>query len=65
MFILTHQQQTGFENIGEKEETARNEQFLRFPQSFLLNQKIVSLFVSIFDILSYLLQNWKSLKLAY
>ena len=35
-----------------KEEIARNEQFLLFPQRFLLNQKIVSLFVNIFEIIS-------------
>ena len=35
----THQQQTAFENIVGKEEIARNEQFLLFPQCFLLNQK--------------------------
>ena len=35
-----------------KEEIARNEQFLLFTQCFLLNQKIVSLFVNIFDIIS-------------
>ena len=35
-----HQQQTTFENIVRKEEIARNEQFLLFPQCFLLNQKI-------------------------
>ena len=46
-----HQLQTAFENIVEKEEIARNEQFLLFPQCFLLNQKIVSPFVNIFDIL--------------
>ena len=50
--ILTHQQQTAFENIEGKEEIARNEQFLLFPQCFLLNQKIVSPFVNIFDIIS-------------
>ena len=32
-----------------KGEIARNEQFLLFPQRFLLNQKIVSPFVNIFD----------------
>ena len=37
-----HQRQTAFENIMGKEEIARNEQFLLFPQCFLLNQKIVS-----------------------
>ena len=31
----------------EKEEIARNEQFLLFPQGFLLNQMIVSLFFHI------------------
>ena len=36
----------------EKEEIAHNEQFLLFPQCFLLNQKIVSPFVNIFDIIS-------------
>ena len=41
LLILTHQQQTAFENIVGKEEIARNEQFLLFPQCFLLNQIIV------------------------
>ena len=45
-------QQTAFGNIVGKEEIARNEQFLLFPQCFLLNQEIVSPFVNIFDILS-------------
>ena len=35
-----------------KEEIARNEQFLLFPQCFLLNQKIVYLFGNISDIIS-------------
>ena len=47
-----HQQQTAFENIVGKGEIAYNEQFLLFPQYFLLNQMIVSPFVSIFDIIS-------------
>ena len=47
-----HQQRTAFENIVGKEEIAQNKQFLLFPQCFLLNQKIVSPFVSIFDIIS-------------
>ena len=47
ILILTHQQQTAFENIVGKEEIARNEQFLRFPQCFLLNQKIITPFVNI------------------
>ena len=50
--ILTHQQKTAFENIVVKEEIARNEQFLLFPQCFLLNQKTVSPFVNIFDIVA-------------
>ena len=32
--------------------TSNNEQFLLFPQSFLLNHMIVSSFVHIFDIIS-------------
>ena len=52
MLILTHQQQTAFENILGKEEIARDEQFLLFPQCVLLNQKIVSPFVNIHEILS-------------
>ena len=47
-----HQQQTAFENIVGKGEIARNEQFLLFPQCFLLNQIIVSPFPHIFDISS-------------
>ena len=45
-----HQQQTAFENILGKEEIARNEQFLLFPQCFRLNQKIVSPSVNTYDI---------------
>ena len=48
MLMLTHQQETAFENIVGKEEIARNEQFLLFPQCFLLNQIIVSPFFHIF-----------------
>ena len=47
-----HQQQTAFENIVGKGEIAHNEQFLLFPQCFLLNQITVTLFVHIFDIIS-------------
>ena len=47
-----HQQQTAFENILGKREIARNEQFLLFPQCFLLNQIAISPFVQIFDIIS-------------
>ena len=49
-----HQQQTAFKNIVGKGEIARNEQFLLFPQCFLLNQIIVSPFIHTFDII-YLL----------
>ena len=52
MLILTHQQQTAFENIEGKEEIACNKQFLLFPQCFLLNQKLVSPFVNIYGIIS-------------
>ena len=42
-----------FENIvGKRKKIARNEQFLLFPQCFLLNQIFVSLLVYIFDIIS-------------
>ena len=53
-----HQQQTAFENIVGKEEIACNEQFL-FPQCFLLNQKIVSPYVNIYESYLYLLLYWK------
>ena len=43
-----HQQQTAFEKIVGKED----EQFLLFPQCFLLNQILVHHFVHIFDIIS-------------
>ena len=46
-----HQQQTAFENIMGKKEIACKEQFLLFPQCFLLNQITVSPFVHIFDII--------------
>ena len=47
-----HQQRKAFENIVGKQEIARNDQFLLFPQCFLLNQKILSPFANIFDIIS-------------
>ena len=62
ILILTHQQQTAFENIVGKEEIARYEQFLLFPQCFLLNQKSVSLFVNIFDIISLFAAELKETK---
>ena len=45
------QQQTAVENIVGIGEIAHDEQFLLFPQCFLLNQIIISLFVHIFDII--------------
>ena len=49
-----HAQKTAFENIVGKKEIARNEQFLLFPQCFLLDKKIVFPFVNIYDIISLL-----------
>ena len=60
-----HQQRTAFENIVGKGEIARNEQFLLFPQCFLLNQIFESPFVHIFDIVSLIVAELKELKLAY
>ena len=48
---MHHIQQTAFENIVGKAEIARNEQFLLFPQCFLLHKKIVSPFVNTFEII--------------
>ena len=48
-----HQKQTAFEDNVGKGEIALKEQFLLFPQCFLLNQIIVSPFDHIFDILSF------------
>ena len=47
-----HQQQTAFENIVGKGEIAHNNQFLLFPQCFLLNQILISPFVDIFATIS-------------
>ena len=51
---LTHQQLSVFENSVGKGEIARDEQFLPFPQCFLLKQKIVPPFIHIFAIISLL-----------
>ena len=59
-----HHQQTVFENIVGKEEIACNEQFLLFPQCFLLNEIIVSPFVQIFDIISFLASELEEPKIA-
>ena len=47
-----NQQQTSSENIVGKREIAHIEQFLLFPQCFLLHQISISLFVHIFDTIS-------------
>ena len=52
ILILTHQEQTTFENIVGKGEIAHNEQFLLLPQCFLLYQISVSTFVHIFVVIS-------------
>ena len=49
ILILTHQQQTIFENIVGKGEIALNEQFLLFPQ-VLLNQIIANPFFYIISL---------------
>ena len=49
---MMHQHQTAFENMLGKGEIGRNEQFLLFPQCFLLNRITVTAFVHIFDIIS-------------
>ena len=47
ILVLTHQQQTAFENIVGKGEIARKEQFLLFPQCFLTVSSFVKNFVII------------------
>ena len=64
ILILMHQQQTAFEKIVGKEEIARNEQFFLFPQCFLLNQKLVSPSVNIFDIISFFAAELKEPKIG-
>ena len=54
ILILTHQQQTAFENKVGKGAIAHNKQFLLFPQCCLLKQIIVPPFVHIFVIISLL-----------
>ena len=58
MLILMHQQQIAFENIVGKEEIARNEQFLLFPQCLLLNQIIIPHLYIFLTSYFYLLLNW-------
>ena len=63
ILILTHQKQTAYDNIVGKEEIARNEQFLLFPQCFLLNHIIVSPFF--FYIISSFAAELEGPKLVY
>ena len=58
------EQQTTYENVVGKEEIACNEQFPLFPQCFLLNQKIVSPFLNISDILSSFAAELEELKIG-
>ena len=59
-----HEQQTAFENIVGKGEIARKEQFLLFPQCFLLGQITVSSFVHIFNIISLLATEFEESKIG-
>ena len=53
-----------FENIVGKGEIPHNEQFLLFPQCFLLNQIIVSPFVHIFYIISIFATEFEKPKIS-
>ena len=57
-------QQTAFENIVGKEDIALKEQFLLFPQCFLLNQKIVAPFVNIYDMISLIAAELEESKIS-
>ena len=59
-----HQQQTAFENIVGKEEIARKEQFLLFPQFSIQSDYYTPLSIFLTSYF-YLLLNWKSRKLEY
>ena len=54
----------GKEEIAHNERLPRNEQFLLFPQCFLLNQEIVTPFVNIFDIISLLAAEMEEAKIC-
>ena len=62
--FLKHKQHTAFENIVGKGEIARNEQFLLFPQCFILNQITASPFVHIFHIISLFAADFKEPKIG-
>ena len=65
MLILKHQQQAAVGNIVGKQEISRNEQFLLFPQCFLLDEMIESPFVHNFYTISLFVAVFESLKSAY
>ena len=50
--------------MWEKEKFAHNEQFLLFPQCFLLNWITVSPFVHIFDIITFFATEFKKPKIS-
>ena len=52
------------EKIEGKEEIVLNKQFLLFTQCFLLNRKIASPFVKIYDIISVLAAELEELKIG-
>ena len=58
-------QQTAFENIVGTGEIACNEQFLLFPQYFLVNQITLYPLAHIFDIISLFAAELEEPKLAY
>ena len=59
-----HQQQTAFENIVGKGEIAHNNQYLLFPQCFILNQIIAYPFAHSFDIISLFAAEFEELKIG-
>ena len=61
---MLYQQRIALGNIVGKGEITRNEQFLLFPQCFLLDQIIVSPFVHIFDIISLFAAEFEKPKIA-
>ena len=62
--IDTHFDASSTDNIVEQEEITLNKQFLLFPQCFLVNLMIVSLFIHIFDIISLLAAELEELKIG-
>ena len=58
-----HQHKTAFEKIVGKGEIARNEQFLLFPQYFLLNKLYPHLSIFLTSYV-YLLLKWQTPKIG-